>query len=146
MSIAGWARDLREVLLTHRAAAELVAASLAVGLCTRVPDAGAVEVLEADGWPPDDARRATRAIVHFVLGHVIQEQTRQNLLAVGVLTRRPQPWTRMVSNSACGCWSAESRRWWRRAEARGAGEFSRAGGNDRMVNAPDCIPPDSMVT
>ena len=57
-----------------------------MGLCTRVPDAGAVEVLEAEGWPPDDARRATRAIVHFVLGHVIQEQTRQNLLAVGVLT------------------------------------------------------------
>lgn len=86
MSIAGWARDLREVMLTHRDAAELVAASLAVGLCTRIPDAGAVEVLEAEGWPPDDARRATRAIVHFVLGHVIQEQTRQNLLAVGVLT------------------------------------------------------------
>ena len=43
MSIAGWACDLREVLLSHRDAAELVAASLAVGLCTRIPDAGAVE-------------------------------------------------------------------------------------------------------
>lgn len=85
LSLEVWARDLRGVLLAHRDGAELVAASLAVGLCERIPDAGAVAAFESHGWQPEEAGRAARAIVHFILGHVIQEQTRQNLLAVGVL-------------------------------------------------------------
>ncbi len=85
MALEEWARDLREVLLRHRDAAELVAASLAVGLCEHAPEAGAVAILEAQGWQPDDAGHAASAMVHFILGHVMQEQTRQNLLAVGVL-------------------------------------------------------------
>lgn len=80
-----WAGDLRGVLLLHRDAAELVAASLAVGLGQRVPDVGAVQILLDAGWPVADAKRAARALTHFVLGHVIQEQTRQNLLSLGVL-------------------------------------------------------------
>lgn len=80
-----WARDLREVLLAHRDAAELVAATLAVGLGERVPDDDAVSLLMDAGWPEADAQRATRAITHFVLGHVMTEQTRQNLLLLGVL-------------------------------------------------------------
>ena len=87
LAVAAWARDLRSVLLSHRDAAELVAASLAVGLCERVPELAAIRQLEADGWSPADASRAARAMVHFVLGHVMQEQTRQNLLMVGVLDR-----------------------------------------------------------
>lgn len=83
--LGAWARDLRAVLLACRDAAELVAASLAVGLGERVPDAGAVEVLVGAGWSVPDAARAARAITHFVLGHVMQEQTRQNLLLLGVL-------------------------------------------------------------
>ncbi|MDI9629221.1 MAG: TetR family transcriptional regulator [Acidobacteriota bacterium] len=84
-SLAGWARDLRSVLLGHRDAAELVAATLAVGLGERGPDGSAARVFESAGWLPPDAQRAARATTHFVLGHVMQEQTRQNLLRVGVL-------------------------------------------------------------
>lgn len=83
--LAEWARDLRAVLLAHRDAAELVAATLAVGLGERVPDQSAVELLLGAGWSGDDAERATRAMTHFVLGHVMTEQTRQNLLLLGVL-------------------------------------------------------------
>ncbi|WIY81499.1 TetR family transcriptional regulator [Propionimicrobium sp. PCR01-08-3] len=85
ISLADWARDLRQVLLSHRDAAELVAASLAVGLCERVPDAAAIALLSRAGWSSPDAERAARAMVHFILAHVMQEQTRQDLLSAGVL-------------------------------------------------------------
>lgn len=84
-ALTAWAEDLRGVLLRHRDAAELVAATLAVGLGERVPDETAVEILRAAGWDESAARAAARAITHFVLGHVMQEQTRHNLLELGVL-------------------------------------------------------------
>lgn len=84
-SPANWARDLRRALLLHRDAAELVAASLAVGLGERVPDTVAAQVFRSRGWSEVDAQRGARAFTHFVLGHVMQEQTRQNLLRLGVL-------------------------------------------------------------
>lgn len=80
-----WAHDLRTVLLAHRDAAELIAATLAVGLGQRIPDAAASQIFRAAGWPEADADRAARAMTHFVLGHVMQEQTRRNLISVGVL-------------------------------------------------------------
>lgn len=84
-ALAVWARDLRRVLLGHRDAAELVAATLAVGLGERTPDAAALPLLAAAGWSADQAESAARAITHFILGHVMTEQTRQNLLLLGVL-------------------------------------------------------------
>lgn len=85
MALADWATDLRGVLHAHRDAAELVAATLAVGLGERVPDTAAVAAFESAGWGGQDAKAAARAITHFVLGHVMQEQTRHNLLRLGVL-------------------------------------------------------------
>ncbi len=85
VALRSWATDLRHVLLAHRDAAELVAATLAVQLGERIPDTGAVQALRAAGWSVPDAAAAARAITHFVLGHVMQEQTRQNLLGLGVL-------------------------------------------------------------
>ena len=84
-ALGDWARDLRRVLLAHRDAAELVAATLAVGLGERTPDAAAVGLLGAAGWPDAEAKSAARALTHFVLGHVMTEQTRANLLLLGVL-------------------------------------------------------------
>lgn len=84
-ALIGWARDLRTVLLTHRDAAELVAATLAVGLGSRIPDAAAVPIFVRAGWPGQEAERAARATTQLVLGHVMHEQTRQNLLRLGVL-------------------------------------------------------------
>jgi len=80
-----WARSLRSVLLGHRDAAEVVAATLAVGLGERVPDEGCVAALRRAGWDEVRARQAARAALHFVLGHVTQEQTRRNLVDFGVL-------------------------------------------------------------
>lgn len=85
-----WAHELRRVLLKHRDAAELVAATLAVGLGVREPDDPAVALLLAAGWPMTDASRAARALTHFILGHVMQEQTRVNLIELGVLAEPAQ--------------------------------------------------------
>lgn len=85
-ALTSWATDLRSVLHLHRDAAELVAATLAVGLGERVPDTAAVAAFRTAGWAEPDARAAARAMTHFVLGHVMQEQTRHNLLSLGVLT------------------------------------------------------------
>ena len=63
----------------------MVAATLAVGLGERGPDGPAAQIFRSAGWPQLDAQRAARAATHFILGHVMQEQTRQNLLRVGVL-------------------------------------------------------------
>lgn len=84
-ALGDWARELRRVLLTHRDAAELVAATLAVGLGRREPDEGAVRVFLDAGWSASAAPRAARSMTHFILGHVMQEQTRQNLHALGLL-------------------------------------------------------------
>ena len=62
-----------------------MAATLAVGLGERGPDGPAAQIFRSAGWPQLDAQRASRAATHFILGHVMQEQTRQNLLRVGVL-------------------------------------------------------------
>lgn len=85
-ALDAWAHDLRRVLLAHRDAAELVAATLAVGLGELTPDEGATARFVEAGWGQADAESAARAMTHFVLGHVMQEQTRANLIELGVLS------------------------------------------------------------
>lgn len=85
-AIRGWAAAARGVLLRHRDAAELVASTLAAGLSARDPALGLADVLRRCGLSPDWAGPAGRALVHFVLGHVMQEQTRRHMLEVGVLS------------------------------------------------------------
>lgn len=81
--LSTWAHDLRTALLRHRDAAELVASAHALGLGTVDPTAAGRALLAADGHPEPEATMA--ALLHFVLGHVVEEQTREQMHALGVL-------------------------------------------------------------
>lgn len=83
--LRSWTVRLREVLLSHRDAAELVASAGAMGLGRVDPCAAGRAALEGAGFAPDDADATMQAFWHFVLGHVTEEQTQRQLLELGVL-------------------------------------------------------------
>lgn len=85
--LAAWAHRLRRQLLAHRDAAELVASVRAMDLGQRDPAAPVRARLAAAGHPSDDADATAQAFLHFVLGHVVEEQTQSQLVALGVLPR-----------------------------------------------------------
>ncbi len=81
--LTAWAGGLRRALLAHRDAAELVASAHALGLGAVDPCEGGRAILEARGVPEPDATMA--ALLHFVLGHVNEEQTTSQMVALGVI-------------------------------------------------------------
>ncbi|MDO4413236.1 TetR/AcrR family transcriptional regulator C-terminal domain-containing protein [Cutibacterium sp.] len=80
-----WARCFRRVLLDHRDGAELVASTISVGLGEVDPTVRLREFLVAHGFDVDGAGGICRAIVHLVLGHTMEEQTRSQLHDLGVM-------------------------------------------------------------
>lgn len=83
--LQSWAMGLRRSLLAHRDAAELVASASAMGLGRLDPCARGRDVLGAAGMEPDDAEATMQAFLHFVLGHVVEEQTQNQLVSLGVI-------------------------------------------------------------
>lgn len=81
--LRAWARSLRRALLARRDGAELVASSLALGLGGVDPAAEGRARLVAVAAPNPEATMA--ALLHFVLGHAVEEQTRSQMHALGVL-------------------------------------------------------------
>lgn len=80
-----WAADVRAQLLAHRDAAELVSSSRAMGLGQVDPARHAREALRGQGASDDDADGVAQAFMHFLLGHVMEEQTQSQLAALGVI-------------------------------------------------------------
>ncbi|WCC79178.1 TetR/AcrR family transcriptional regulator C-terminal domain-containing protein [Cutibacterium equinum] len=80
-----WARCFRRTLLAHRDGAELVASTISVGLAEVDPAKTLCEFLVAHGCDADRAGGVCRAIVHLVLGHTMEEQTRTQLHDLGVM-------------------------------------------------------------
>lgn len=80
-----WASDVRARLLSHRDAAELVSSTRAMGLGRVDPAEHARRVLREQGVPDEDADGVAQAFMHFVLGHVMEEQTQAQLAALGVV-------------------------------------------------------------
>lgn len=76
-AIPGWALNLRAALMEHRDSADLVASSRAFGLVTVDVLERPVLVLAAGGIPEPTARQAASTLLHFVLGHVAEEQARR---------------------------------------------------------------------
>lgn len=74
--LAAWASGLRAALLRHRDSADLVASARAMGLADLDAAGPAAAALRAAGLPGPDAEAAASTLVHFVLGHVAQEQAR----------------------------------------------------------------------
>ncbi|HSO70460.1 MAG TPA: TetR/AcrR family transcriptional regulator C-terminal domain-containing protein [Arachnia sp.] len=82
--LSEWARGLRRALLRHRDAAELVSSAHALGLGAVDPCAAGRERLEAALSLEPAATIA--ALLHFVLGHVMEEQTRAQMHQLGVIS------------------------------------------------------------
>lgn len=83
--VRSWAHSFRHALLRHRDGAELVASTLPVGLGSVDPAGGLVRALRRWGLSDKEARSSSRALVHFVLGHVTEEQTGAQLAELGVV-------------------------------------------------------------
>lgn len=81
--LRAWCSGLRQVLLSHRDGAELVSSTTALGLGKVDPTTAGCRMLEEAGVAEPQATIA--AFLHFVLGHTMAEQTRSQLLALGVL-------------------------------------------------------------
>lgn len=83
--LTSWADRFRQLLLAHRDAAELVASALALRLGAVDPCESGRLRLEELGLGGDEADATMQAHLHFVLGHTVEEQTRSQLVALGVL-------------------------------------------------------------
>lgn len=75
-ALSGWAWNLREVLLAHRDSADLVASARAMGISEVDAVSAPTAALSAAGLSHPDADAAASALLHFVLGHVAEEQAR----------------------------------------------------------------------
>lgn len=82
--LASWAAALRDLLLQHHDAAELVASVTAMDLGCVDPCLEGRLLLEERGMDFQHADATMRAWLHFVLGHVMEEQTRSQLVRLGV--------------------------------------------------------------
>lgn len=79
---------LRDSLLAYRDGAEVVTSTLALGLGTRSAAQGFADALGTAGFDPRTTTRASNALLHYVLGHVQQEQQRLQYDSLGVRESR----------------------------------------------------------
>ncbi len=89
--LVGVCAALREALLAYRDAAELVSTVVAFGLGADRPYADLVAVLDDAGLPETLAPTAARTLLHFVLGHTLDEQTHLQAGAAGAISDAPRP-------------------------------------------------------
>ncbi|WP_315770218.1 TetR/AcrR family transcriptional regulator C-terminal domain-containing protein [Rhodococcoides kroppenstedtii] len=82
LAVAG---ALRDALLSHRDGAEVVAASLAARQVSVPIRDRLAEPVRAAGLAEDEADPAALAVLHFVLGATMDEQSRMQLDSLGAL-------------------------------------------------------------
>jgi TetR/AcrR family transcriptional regulator, tetracycline repressor protein len=82
LAAAGW--RLRQVLLSHRDGARVMAGTYVAEPNTVLLGNMVIEILQAAGLPPDRAGWAAFAAFHYVLGHTIEEQAQIELTERGV--------------------------------------------------------------
>jgi len=80
---------LRDSCLAYRDGAELVAAARAFGLGGRAPYDELVAVLTGGGVAPDLASAAARTLLHYVLGHTMDEQLHRQAGSAGAIESDP---------------------------------------------------------
>lgn len=80
-----WAASLRRALLARRDGAEVVASALAVRPCGLDPAAEVARLLAAHGMPPETASASGLALLHFVMGHTVDEQGNAAMVEFGVV-------------------------------------------------------------
>jgi len=81
--------ELRDAMLAYRDGAELVATVQAFGLGVRTPALRLAAAVEQAGFDPSFARAAAMTVLHFVFGHVSDEQTHQQANSSGAIDADP---------------------------------------------------------
>ncbi|MGZ4497134.1 MAG: TetR/AcrR family transcriptional regulator C-terminal domain-containing protein [Nocardioides sp.] len=82
--------ELRDAMLAYRDGAELVATVHAFGLGALAPYDELVEALLEGGFDDDLAGTAARTLLHFVFGHVSDEQTHLQAGSAGAIDDQPR--------------------------------------------------------
>ena len=83
--------ELRDAMLAYRDGAELVATVHAFGLGAQAPYDEIAGALREGGCDPDLTRIAARTLLHFVFGHVSDEQTHLQAGSAGAIGDDPRP-------------------------------------------------------
>jgi TetR/AcrR family tetracycline transcriptional repressor len=91
--------SLRDALLAYRDGAEVVSSTLALGLGVSVPLTRLTNAVSLGGFDDETCRRASTALLHFILGHVSHEQQRLQYDSIGVASGVPEPDT-LAENDA----------------------------------------------
>jgi AcrR family transcriptional regulator len=89
---------LRDAMLAYRDGAEVVATAFAFGLGAAAPYDDLVAALGAAGLEPALVPTAARTLLHFVFGHVVDEQTHLQAGSAGAIADEP----RATSDFAAG--------------------------------------------
>lgn len=82
--------ELRDAMLAYRDGAEVVSTVHAFGLGAAAPYDEIVAALEEGGLGPELGVVAARTLLHFVHGHVVDEQTHQNAGSAGAIADAPR--------------------------------------------------------
>jgi len=82
--------QLRDAMLAYRDGAELVATVMAFGLGAATPFDELVATLCASGLDDELAPTAARTLLHFVLGHTLEEQTHLQAGSAGAIEGGPR--------------------------------------------------------
>lgn len=85
------ATGLRDAMLAYRDGAELVSTVIAFGLGAHEPLADLTDALTSAGLPADLVPTAARTVLHFVLGHTLEEQTHLQAGSAGAIDDDPRP-------------------------------------------------------
>ena len=83
--------SLREAMLAYRDGAEVVATVHAFGLGAAGPAADLGSTMRGAGLPEALARTAARTLLHYVFGHVSEEQTHLQAGSAGAIDDEPRP-------------------------------------------------------
>lgn len=81
--------ELRDAMLAYRDGAELVTTVHAFRLGGMAPYHELTEIIGGGGFPPDLTRVAARALLHYVFGHVSDEQTQLQAGSAGAIEEEP---------------------------------------------------------
>ncbi|WP_040834564.1 TetR/AcrR family transcriptional regulator C-terminal domain-containing protein [Nocardia brevicatena] len=89
--LAELAHRLRDCLLTYRDGAELVSATYASRLTTSKGRERMASTVIRAGMSRAEAELAAYALLYYVLGHTVDEQSRMQMDSVGALPDSPDP-------------------------------------------------------
>jgi AcrR family transcriptional regulator len=81
--------ELRDAMLAYRDGAEVVVAAYTFGLGAREPAARLREALRDGGLPDDMVDVGTRAVLHLVFGHTVEEQLALQAASAGAIDSGP---------------------------------------------------------